>query len=106
MNTPYDKSVEQWTFNELVNWAAWHVVQGMLQGKTLQMTMHHVVSTVGQWHSRTDLQYINPRPISKRDEEELEKVAKRTVTKLAESDKAARMQELLAEQKKRSRKPV
>ena len=42
-------NVEDWTFPQLVQWAAWAVIQAILKGTPMESAMHPVVVTIIHW---------------------------------------------------------
>ena len=47
-----EKSLEDWTFDELCKWAAWEVAQGLLKGEPLRSVMFCVLQTARQWNPK------------------------------------------------------
>jgi hypothetical protein len=47
-----EKEFDKWTFDDLVKWASWEVVQGMLTGKGLNSTMHYVLDIALRWKEK------------------------------------------------------
>lgn len=49
MKPVWDKKLEEYTFNELVDWAVGVVIFGIASGETIHALMFKVVDTVCQW---------------------------------------------------------
>jgi hypothetical protein len=49
-----EKDFEQWDFDDLVRWGAWHVTTGLLSGKPLKDSMHYVIDTTLRWKQAAD----------------------------------------------------
>lgn len=44
-----EKELNDWTFDELVKWACWVIVEGMTQGKPLRSSVYSVLDVARQW---------------------------------------------------------
>ncbi len=51
----FEKEFNDWTFEDLVKWACWEVVQSMYQGSELRTTMFRIVQTVRQWDPKKEI---------------------------------------------------
>lgn len=49
-----DKELKDLTFNELVDWCAWQVMEGLLQGKPLRSVIYTVVDLGARWRKEVD----------------------------------------------------
>jgi hypothetical protein len=49
-----DLELVQWEFDELVQWATWHVISGITSGQTLRVSMHAVVDVACRWRMERD----------------------------------------------------
>lgn len=39
------------TFDDLVTWATWHVIEGLTRGTPLRSLIHGVLMTAANWHA-------------------------------------------------------
>ncbi len=47
-----EKELNDWTFDELCNWAAWQVTQSLLAGRPLKSAMYSVLDVARQWNPK------------------------------------------------------
>jgi hypothetical protein len=46
---PPNKTFEEWTFEDLLVWSSWKVVEGMLAGQSIRSTMWDVLTAATKW---------------------------------------------------------
>lgn len=46
--------VKDFTFNELVDWCAWHMVERLLQGGKLRSIIYEIVNAATYWHKENN----------------------------------------------------
>lgn len=53
-NTPLNKPLEQWSFQELVTFATWSLMQGLVQGHRLEGLMHAQLELALRWQAKRE----------------------------------------------------
>lgn len=49
MSKPLPEDFKEWTWDHLMTWACWSVMDGMVKGETLRTVMYKVLMTATQW---------------------------------------------------------
>lgn len=44
-----DKSLAEWTFDELVNFVTWEIIEGIANGQTLKATVYAMLDLAISW---------------------------------------------------------
>lgn len=53
-NTPLNKPLEQWSFQELVTFTTWSLMQGLVQGHKLESLMHAQLELALRWRAKRE----------------------------------------------------
>ena len=48
------KPFNKWTFDDLIDWAAWKIARDLIRGTSLRNILYEVVATIRQWKPEKD----------------------------------------------------